>query len=99
MSYAKSYAKNWRESVGIPGELQTQATVINKNMTSMHRKQARETREKKDLELITGKLFSDNFELCVWSGIVDPRLKASLMRTALNRETSVSWKPLSKQMF
>ena len=39
--------------------------AINKNMTSMHRKQAPETREKKDLELITGKLFSDNFELCV----------------------------------
>ena len=51
--------------LGIPGELQTQAMVINKNMTSMHRKQARETREKKDLELITGKLFSYNFELCV----------------------------------
>ena len=88
--------------MGIPGELHTQATVINKNMTSMQRKhvQATETRgEKRDLEFITGKLFPDNFEQCVRSGILDPRPKASLMRTALNRDTSVSWRPLLKQMF
>ena len=36
--------------------------------------QATETRGKKiDLEFITGKLFSDNFEQCVRSGILDPR--------------------------
>ena len=42
--------------MGIPGELHTQATVINKNMTSMQRKhvQATETRGKKrDPKFIT----------------------------------------------